>query len=123
MISVVTPCRTLLSAFGLIGSTKSEWVLMSMKPGVTARPSASMPLLACPDRAGLIAAMRPAASAISARAPGLPLPSMRKPPRIRIPQHRTVAALTRQLGGAGRAPSIAPANYVGTSLVEHLDID
>ena len=28
MISVVTPWRTLLSAFGLIGSVKSEWVLM-----------------------------------------------------------------------------------------------
>ena len=42
MISVVTPWRTLLSAFGLIGRVKSEWVLMSIKPGVTARPSASM---------------------------------------------------------------------------------
>ena len=38
MISVVTPWRTLLSAFGLIGSVKSECVLMSMKPGATARP-------------------------------------------------------------------------------------
>ena len=38
MISVVTPWRTLLSALGLIGSVKSEWVLMSMKPGATARP-------------------------------------------------------------------------------------
>ena len=46
MISVVTPWRTLLSAFGLIGSVKSEWVLMSMKPGATARPSASIILAA-----------------------------------------------------------------------------
>ena len=38
MISVVTPWRTLLSAFGLIGSVKSEWVLMSMKPGVIVFP-------------------------------------------------------------------------------------
>ena len=42
MISVVTPWRTLLSALGLIGKVKSEWVLMSMKPGATARPAASM---------------------------------------------------------------------------------
>src|SRR5437016_2601370 len=40
MISVVTPWRTLLSALGLIGSVKSEWVLMSMKPGATAGPAA-----------------------------------------------------------------------------------
>src|SRR5262245_995661 len=46
MISVVTPCRTLLSAFGLIGKTKSEWGLMSMNPGATTRPSASMTLFA-----------------------------------------------------------------------------
>ena len=44
MISVVTPWRTLLSALGLIGSVKSEWVLMSMKPGATASPVASMVL-------------------------------------------------------------------------------
>src|SRR5258706_439600 len=42
MISVVTPWRTLLSALGLIGRVKSEWVLMSMKPGATVRPAASM---------------------------------------------------------------------------------
>ena len=49
MISVVTPWRTLLSALGLIGSVKSEWVLMSMKPGATASPAASM-VLAAPVR-------------------------------------------------------------------------
>ena len=46
MISVVTPWRTLLSAFGLIGKVKSECVLMSMKPGATASPEASMILVA-----------------------------------------------------------------------------
>ena len=46
MISVVTPWRTLLSALGLIGRVKSEWVLMSIKPGVTASPAASMTLAA-----------------------------------------------------------------------------
>ena len=51
MISVVTPWRTLLSALGLIGSVKSEWVLMSMKPGATASPAASMVLAARPGEA------------------------------------------------------------------------
>ncbi len=50
MISVVTPCLTLLSALGLIGSVKSEWVLMSMKPGVTARPLAAIVFAAAPSR-------------------------------------------------------------------------
>src|SRR6266851_3746227 len=71
MISVVTPWRTLLSAFGLIGRTKSEWVLMSMKPGVTVRPSATMTFFASPARDGPSAAMRPSAIAISLVLPGL----------------------------------------------------
>ena len=52
MISVVTPWRTLLSAFGLIGKVKSEWVLMSIKPGVTASPSASITLAEPAGRLG-----------------------------------------------------------------------
>src|SRR5262245_15158408 len=105
MISVVTPCRTLLSAFGLIGRTKSEWVLMSMKPGVTARPSASMTLLASPGREGPMAAMRPAARAISAMVPWLPLPSMRRPRWITISQAMavSVAATPARLCGGGDA--------------------
>ena len=61
MISVVTPWRTLLSALGLIGSVKSECVLMSMKPGATARPAASMVFAAGSSSCGPIAAMRPSA--------------------------------------------------------------
>src|SRR5580698_297011 len=83
MISVVTPWRTLLSAFGLIGSVKSEWVLMSMKPGATTRPDASMVLRAalamCPT-----ATIRPSLMATSPAAPGLPAPSNSIPPRIRM---------------------------------------
>ena len=71
---VVTPWRTLLSAQGLIGRVKSEWVLMSMKPGVTARPSASITLEAGPARRAPIAAMRPAWIAISAGLPAAPVP-------------------------------------------------
>src|SRR5215467_15315761 len=84
MISVVTPCRTLLSALGLIGKTKSEWVLMSIKPGVMARPSASMTRLAYLARHGPSAAMRPALMAMSPMLPGAALPSINLPWRIRI---------------------------------------
>src|SRR5262249_10948450 len=84
MISVVTPWRTLLSAFGLIGRVKSEWVLMSMKPGATARPSASITRIAVAARRGPIAAIRPSATARSPATPGLPLPSISMPLRIRM---------------------------------------
>src|SRR5579871_1795469 len=66
MISVVTPWRTLLSALGLIGSVKSEWVLMSIKPGVTASPLASMTFAADgADRDAPSAAMRPPCTRMS----------------------------------------------------------
>src|SRR5580693_1197740 len=84
MISVVTPWRTLLSAFGLIGSVKSEWVFMSIKPGAIASPSASIVLSAEPVRPGPTAAMRPPAMARSPAMPGLPAPSYKIPPRIRM---------------------------------------
>src|SRR5258706_14999947 len=61
MISGVTPWRTLLSALGLIGNTKSEWVLMSIKPGVTASPPASTILAASGGRSRPIAAIWPPA--------------------------------------------------------------
>ena len=84
MISVVTPWRTLLSALGLIGSVKSEWVLMSMKPGATARPAASMVFAAGSSIGEPIAAIRPSLMATSAATPALPLPSNTSPPRIRM---------------------------------------
>ena len=46
--SVVTPWRILHSAFGLSGRVKSEWVWMSMKPGATIMPSASITVSALP---------------------------------------------------------------------------
>src|SRR5580700_6850426 len=83
MISVVTPWRTLLSAFGLIGSVKSEWVFMSIKPGATASPAASMIFRAVPAMPRPIAAMRPPAMATSSpAAPALPAPSNNIPPRM-----------------------------------------
>src|SRR5438045_2269522 len=86
MISVVTPWRTLLSALGLIGKVKSECVLMSMKPGVTARPSASITLVAPCGTERPSAAIRPSRTATSPTSPGRPLPSIKVPPRIRMSQ-------------------------------------
>jgi hypothetical protein len=40
--SVVTPWWTMLSAVGVSGSVKSECVLMSMNPGATTSPRASI---------------------------------------------------------------------------------
>src|SRR5580704_12135817 len=84
MISVVTPWRTLLSAFGLIGSVKSECVLMSIKPGATASPSASMIFRAASVPCAPTIAMRPPSMARSDAMPGLPAPSYKIPPRIRM---------------------------------------
>src|SRR5579871_3777454 len=96
MISVVTPWRTLLSAFGLIGRVKSEWVLMSMKPGATARPCASITRVALPATRGPTAAMRPSATARSPEMPGLPVPSISRPPRIRMSYAMRSLVLERQ---------------------------
>jgi hypothetical protein len=40
--SVVTPCKILLSALGSSSDVTSEWVWMSMKPGATTWPLASI---------------------------------------------------------------------------------
>ena len=64
---VVTPCRTALSAWGLTRSPVSVWSWTSMKPGETARPSASITAAARdrrirpiePDRAARDAHVRP----------------------------------------------------------------
>src|SRR5579875_2506519 len=93
MISVVTPWRTLLSAFGLIGRVKSEWVLMSIKPGLTTSPSAAMTRRASPTSPLPMAAMRPPRTATSATVPGRPLPSMTSPPRIRMSQSNSPSLL------------------------------
>jgi hypothetical protein len=42
----VTPCRTMLSAFPSVTMELSEWLWMSMKPGATTSPVASMILVA-----------------------------------------------------------------------------
>src|SRR5215212_711073 len=104
MISVVTPWRTLLSAFGLMGRVKSECVLMSIKPGATARPAASIVLFASPARFGPMLAMQPAVIATSPGTPALPLPSNNSPFRIRRSNIRS-AFRRRRAVTLGRAAS------------------
>src|SRR5687767_14502304 len=59
---------------------------MSMKPGVTVLPVASMTRAAWPSSDGATAAMRSPSTATSARRAGAPLPSTTEPPRIRSDQ-------------------------------------
>src|SRR5215475_6162728 len=108
MISVVTPWRTLLSALGLIGRVKSEWVLMSMNPGATASPCASITRVALSPRRGPIAAMRPSATARSPPTPGLPVPSIRRPLRIRMSYAMPSVVLERQSLDHRGAPELLP---------------
>ena len=74
--SSVTPWRIFDSARGLSGSVKSECVWMSMNPGATTWPRASITRWAGRAERGSTAAMRPARTATSASRPGPPLPSI-----------------------------------------------
>ena len=69
--------NTVLVALGqlVIGKVKSECVLMSMKPGATAMPVASITRWACTPRSWPMASRRAPAMATSACMPGAPLPS------------------------------------------------
>ena len=83
--AVVIPCNTWLDASGLSPMPRSAWLCMSMKPGATIRPAASMTRSpARADRKGATSAMVSPLSRTSARRAGLPLPSMTVPPEIRI---------------------------------------
>src|SRR5262249_45253407 len=77
--SVVTPWRTLDSADGQPSYTRSECEWMSMKPGATIRPRASMVRAASPERLGPTATMRSFSMATSATTAGAPLPSTTVP--------------------------------------------
>ncbi len=59
---------------------------MSMKPGATTWPAASITRVASPARRGPIAAIRSPSSATSAGRAGAPLPSMTEPLRMRSDQ-------------------------------------
>jgi hypothetical protein len=57
----------------------SEWVCMSMKPGVTARPAASIRVFASAARRSSSATIRPPSTATSARRGPEPVPSITLP--------------------------------------------
>ena len=65
--SVVTPWWILLSPPGQRKSERSEWVCMSMKPGQTTRPRASIRSRVGAAPRSPIAAMRPCRMPTSAR--------------------------------------------------------
>src|SRR5688572_12677716 len=111
MISVVTPWRTLLSAFGLIGNVKSECVLMSMKPGHTTSSEASMVFAADEPSPAPIAAMRPSRMPMSPANGGAPEPSTMRPPRIRI--SNGIAASCGEIADAGE-------HFVGALAHQHV---
>ena len=83
-IAVVTPMRSLFSARPLNGSTPPDWSIMSMKPGETYSPVASISRrpsalhLGRSERCGRIS------TATSARTHGFPAPSRTRPPRMTI---------------------------------------
>src|SRR5688572_22555515 len=88
--SVVTPWRTLDSADGHLSYTRSECEWMSMNPGVTISPLASITRSASPVSPGPTAAMRSPSTATSAARAGAPLPSTTVPFRIRSDQGMTL---------------------------------
>ncbi len=82
--SVVTPWCTIESAVGFAMNASSEWLCMSMKPGETTSPFAS--ITASASEAGsrvFISAILPASTATSALYQGAPVPSTTKPFFIR----------------------------------------
>ena len=75
-MALVTPIRTLFSARPFRGSTPPDWSIMSIQPGVTYLPAASMtrvPVSAIRP----IRAIRPLRIPTSARIHGFPMPSSR----------------------------------------------
>ena len=80
--SSVTPWRIFDSARGFSGRVKSECVWMSMNPGATTWPRASITRWAGRVERDSSATMRPFPMLTSPSRPAAPLPSMTWPPRI-----------------------------------------
>src|SRR5262245_57061981 len=73
--SVVTPCRIVDCAVGLVSSVKSLWLCGSTKPGQTTRPAASIVRSASAPSSSPTAAIREPSTATSPRNRGAPVPS------------------------------------------------
>src|SRR5207249_6240130 len=78
--SVVIPCVILLAARGSTSTLYSDCPSMSMNPGATTRPAASMRRLAGTPCRFPTAAMRSPTTHTSARDHGAPVPSTTRPP-------------------------------------------
>src|SRR5437867_2135280 len=99
-IAVVTPCRTLFSASPLRGRTPPDWSIMSIQPGDTYFPRASISVRPRPSTLP-IRTNRPSRMATSARIQGFPAPSSTRPFRITTSYAVSVA---RDTTGVGAAP-------------------
>ena len=100
---VVTPCRTTDSARGSAESELSPCEWMSMKPGATASPRASISTVPFARMRGATDTMRPALTATSATRPAVPVPSNTMPPRM----IRSCAARCTARAWGRRAPATA----------------
>src|SRR5690606_28068231 len=100
-IAVVTPIRSLFSANGLRGRMPPDWSIMSIQPGDTYRPVASISRPAqpvtCPIRA-----KRPSRMATSARIHGLPAPSSTRPFRMTTSHGQAVGSAWPATGCGSR---------------------
>ncbi len=96
MTSVVTPWRILLWALPSVTSGMSEWECVSMKPGATTRPFASMTrdarlAAAVAPAVSSTSVMRPAVTAMAPSRAADPVPSMM----------RALVTSTSMAGGGG----------------------
>ena len=80
--SVVMPWKILEGRWGLTSMVNSDCPNMSMNPGVTIIPAASMVCFALPRISVAISTMRPPLMASSPEYQGEPVPSMMRPFRI-----------------------------------------
>src|SRR5215213_2268987 len=81
---VVTPWSRSGSTYGSQNTCGSVWQWVSMNPGVTKAPAASISVAPSADRSGPTSTISSPRTRTSARRAGLPVPSMTSPPRIRI---------------------------------------
>ena len=80
--SVVTPCMILLAARLSTRTLNSDWPSMSMKPGATTSPDASMRVRAIAFERSPIAAIRSPETPTSPGYQGAPVPSTIRPPAM-----------------------------------------
>src|SRR5690242_11327399 len=104
---VVTPCLTIDSERGSSQSDPSPCEWMSMNPGATAIPRASISTAPSSLRFWPIATMRPASIPRSDSIPWVPSPSKTVPPRVTRAYRRRQGSTSR--GEPTRAASVVPA--------------